>query len=207
MLQNRISPEGSFIKTTARGTWLGNRGVVHNEQKEIVKPYNIKAWIICMLEFKGRHREIMQPDRWTELFFLDEATAFSAGHRPCFQCRYRDHMRFKEYWIKGNPQFGFDMKTPIKEIDAIIHAERISPKGLKVTYPEQIKSLPDGLFINSNDGFYLLWKGRLYHWTPYGYDHSILAIPDQTVEILTPRSIVETVRAGYQLHIDKSVEK
>jgi hypothetical protein len=68
MLQNRVSPNGSFIKTKARGSWLGNRGIIHNENKEIVKTYTIKAWIICMLEFRGRHREIMQPGHWTELF-------------------------------------------------------------------------------------------------------------------------------------------
>lgn len=206
MLQNRVSPNGSFIQTKARGSWLGNRGVIHNEHKEIVKPYTIKAWIICMLEFRGRHREIMQPDRWTELFFLDEATAFSAGHRPCFQCRYKDHIRFKEHWINGNPQYGFDMKKSVKEIDEIIHTERIDKQGRKISYTEQIKNLPDGIILNKEDECYLLSKGKLYHWTPFGYDYYEDAVPELTVEVLTPFSIVNTFKAGYIPQIDKSIE-
>ena len=204
MLQNRVSPNGSIIKTPARGAWLGNRGVIHNEHKEIVKPFNIKAWIICMLEFRGRHREIMQPDRWTELFFLDEATAFSAGHRPCFQCRYKDHIRFKECWIKGNPQYSFDIKTSVKSIDDIIHAERIDRTRIKLTYTEQIKNLPDGVFITNNEESYLLSAGKLYRWTPYGYDKSENALPGRTVEVLTPRSIVNAFKAGYEPQMDKT---
>lgn len=206
MLQNRVSPNGSFIKTKARGSWLGNRGVIHNENKEIVKTYTIKAWIICMLEFRGRHREIMQPGHWTELFFLDEATAFSAGHRPCFQCRYKDHIRFKEYWLKGNPQYGFGMKTSVKAIDEIIHTERIDKYGKKVSYTEQIKNLPDGIILNKEDECYLLSKGKLYHWTPSGYDRCEDAVPELVVEVLTPRSVANAFMAGYDPQIDKSAE-
>lgn len=206
MLQNRVSPNGSIIRTKARGAWLGNRGVIHNEHKEIVKAYAIKAWIICMLEFRGRHREIMQPDRWTELFFLDEATAFSAGHRPCFQCRYKDHIQFKEHWIKGNLQYGFDMKTSIKAMDDVIHAERIDKYGGKVSYTEQIKNLPDGTIFNKEEECYLLSKGKFYHWTPFGYDRYEDAVPELVVEVLTPRSIVNAFMAGYSPQIDKSTE-
>jgi hypothetical protein len=84
MLQNRVDPFGNIIRTPARGAWMGNRGVIHDEHKTIRKAFKIKAWITCALQFKGRHREVMTPNRWTELFFLDEATAFAAGHRPCF---------------------------------------------------------------------------------------------------------------------------
>lgn len=158
IMQNRVSPNGTLIRTKARGAWLGNRGVIHNEKQEIIKPFKLKAWITCVLEFRGRHREIMQPNSWTELFFLDEATTFSAGHRPCFQCRYKDHMRFKEYWLKGNPQYGFDMKTPVKKIDDIIHHERIDRNRQKLMYPEQIKNLPDGIFVDIKEECYLLFN-------------------------------------------------
>ncbi|RAJ80399.1 hypothetical protein CLV59_105508 [Chitinophaga dinghuensis] len=205
MLQNRVSPNGSIIKTKARGAWLGNRGVIHIGT-EIVRAFKIKAWITCMLSFRGRHREIMQPNRWTELFFLDEATAFSAGHRPCFQCRYKDYIRFKEYWLKGNPQYGFDMKTSVKAIDDIIHMERIDMSGKKVTYTDQIGKLPDGVIIIEEEECYLLSYGRLYHWTPYGYDSNEEAVPGRTVEVLTPRSVVNTFMAGYKPQIDKSAD-
>jgi len=197
MLQNRVNPFGELVKTKARGAWLGNRGVIHNEQKEIVRPYKIKAWITCMLVFRGRHREIMQPDRWTELFFLDEATAFSAGHRPCFQCRYKDHIRFKEYWLKGNPGYGFDMQTPVTKIDDIINKERIAKDRSKVTYKAAIASLPNGTFIMYNEQPYLVHDKHIYAWSPEGYATGV-ALPDvEDVIVLTPRSFVNMFSAGY----------
>jgi hypothetical protein len=194
-LQNRVNPQGSIISTAARGVWLGNRGVIHNPQKQIIKPYNLKAWITCALEFRGRHREVMMPDRWTELFFLDEATAFSAGHRPCFQCRYKDHQRFKAAWLKGNPQYGFNEKTPVSEIDKILHAERID-KGGKVTYEEDPANLPDGAFILIDEQPYVIFKGLMYQWTPFGYEKGIALPTIEKVKVLTPGSIVNMFRAG-----------
>ncbi|MDB5149877.1 MAG: hypothetical protein JWQ57_3897 [Mucilaginibacter sp.] len=197
MLQNRVNPFGQLIKTPERGAWLGNRGVIHNEQEEIVRAYKIKAWIACVLEFRGRHREIMQPDRWTELFFLDEATAFSAGHRPCFQCRYKDHQRFKEFWLMGNPKYGFDMKTPVSKIDDILQAERIAADKSKVTYEENTKDLPNGTFVIYNEKPHLLKDGQLYLWSPAGYEKGI-ALPDVgKLRVLTPPSFVNMFSAGY----------
>lgn len=197
MLQNRVNPFGQLIKTAERGTWLGNRGVIHNEHKEIVRAFKIKAWITCVLEFRGRHREIMQPNRWTELFFLDEATAFSAGHRPCFQCRYQDHQRFKAFWLKGNPQYDFDMKTPVSKIDEILQTERIAADKSKVTYEENIMALPNGTFVVYNDQPYLLKDDRLYQWSLSGYEKGI-ALPNvDKLQVLTPRSFVNMFKAGY----------
>jgi hypothetical protein len=196
MLQNRVDPAGNFIRASARGAWMGNRGVIHRN-KEIVKPFNHQAWIICALEFKGRKRKVMQPDRWTELFFLDEATAFSAGHRPCFECRREAALRFKSFWIKGNPQYGFTMKTPISQIDAIIHTERIDAEKRKVTYRTMSSDVPDGTFIQLNENPYLLRDQKLHRWSPSGYTETI-AIPEGTkLTVLTPKSIVNAFRAGY----------
>jgi hypothetical protein len=199
-LQNRVDPQGNIISTTARGTWLGNRGVIHNEQKQIIKPYNLKAWITCALEFRGRHREVMMPNRWTELFFLDEATAFSAGHRPCFQCRYKDHQQFKAAWLKGNPQYGFNEKTPVSEIDKILHAERIN-KGEKVTYDEDPANLPNGTFILIDGKPYAIWGKLIYQWTPFGYEKGITLLTAKKVKVLTPKSIVNMLKAGYEPQI------
>lgn len=197
MLQNRVNPLGQLIKTPERGAWLGNRGVIHNDHKEIVRAFKIRAWITCVLEFRGRHREIMQPDRWTELFFLDEATAFSAGHRPCFQCRYKDHQRFKEFWMKGNPQYGFDMKTPVAKIDDILQAERIAADKSKVTYEENVKALPNGTFVIHDEQPHLLKDDQLYLWSPAGYEKGV-ALPDvNRLQVLTPRSFVNMFKAGY----------
>ncbi|MBB5394542.1 hypothetical protein [Mucilaginibacter sp. AK015] len=197
MLQNRVDPFGSIIKTPARGAWLGNRGVIHNARQQIVRPYKLKAWITCALNFKGRHRQIMQPDRWTELFFLDEATAFSAGHRPCAECRYPDNRRFKNYWLKGNPQYGFDMKTPLKQIDDIIHAERIATDKSKITYSNNLHTLPNGTFVSLQGNAYLVNNKQLYLWSPGGYDLPIPCPDAGEVSVLTPRSFVNMFTAGY----------
>ncbi|UOE51225.1 hypothetical protein MTO98_09060 [Mucilaginibacter sp. SMC90] len=197
MLQNRVDPFGQLIKTPERGTWLGNRGVIHNDDKEIVRAFKIKAWITCVLEFRGRHREIMQPNRWTELFFFDEATAFSAGHRPCFQCRFKDHQRFKEFWLKGNPQYGFDMKTPVSQIDEILQTERIAADKSKVIYEEKLRSLPNGVFVVYNGHPHLLKDDRLYLWSPAGYKKETAMPHVDIVQVLTPRSIVNMFLAGY----------
>ncbi len=199
-LQNRVDPKANIITTPARGAWLGNRGVIHNVQQQIVRPFKVKAWIICALQFRGRHREVMMPDRWTELFFFDEATAFSAGHRPCFQCRYQDHQRFKTAWLAGNPGYGFTDKTPISEIDNIIHAERIT-KGTKVTYEDQLQKLPFGTFIELNTEPYLLANNSLYRWTSFGYEDAEPFPINQTVTVLTPKSVVNAFTAGYKPQI------
>lgn len=200
MLQNRVNPFGQIIKTQHRGTWMGNRGVIHNAGKEIVRQFKVKAWITCALEFRGRHREIMQPDRWTELFFLDEATAFSAGHRPCFQCRYADHQRFKMYWLKGNPEYGFDMKTSVTKIDDILQRERIAADKTKVTYEESLDVLPDGTFITYQNNPYLVKAKQLHLCTPAGYETPIPFPVLDKVQVLTPKSFVNMFAAGYVPH-------
>ncbi len=197
MLQNRVDPGGNIIRTPARGAWIGNRGVLHNEQQEILRPFRLKAWITCVLEFKGRRRPIMAPNRWTELFFLDEATAFSAGHRPCFECRREDAVRFKRHWISGNPSYGFDQRTSIHEIDKIIHAERISRSGEKVTYEAFLADLPMGSFVAHEGKPHLLRDGLLVTWSPFGYGPGIPLPKHARALVLTPRSVVNAFKSGY----------
>jgi hypothetical protein len=197
MLQNRVNPHGDIIKTSARGAWIGNRGQLHGNTKTILRPFKLKAWITCLLQFKGRHREVMSPGLWTELFFLDEATAFAAGHRPCFECRRDDANRFKTAWLAGNPGYGFDKKTAIGKIDEIIHQERIDKDGNKVTFDANIQDLPNGTFIQVNGEPYLVADSQLYHWTPAGYEKPGLPLRAGQVTALTPRSTVNAFSAGY----------
>jgi hypothetical protein len=197
MLQNRVDPTGKIIFTPERGAWMGNRGVIHNGEKRIIKPYVLKTWITCALQFKGRHREVMAKGRYTELFFLDEATAFSAGHRPCAECRREDYNLFKAYWLKGNVEQGFNTKTPIGKIDEIIHQERIGKDKEKLTHKESLSALPDGAFVLLQGTIYLKKGNHLYKWSPAGYSapEPLPGIGD--VDVLTPRSIVNAFRAGY----------
>lgn len=196
MLQNRVDPFGNFIMTSARGSFMGNRGVIHKD-KMIVKPFNHKAWIICLLEFKGRKRSVMRPDRWTELFFLDEATGFAAGHRPCFECRRDDALRFKSFWIMGNPEYNFDMKTSVQLIDNIIHAERIDHEKQKVTHQRKLAEIAAGTFVLLNDEPFVFYNSAFCRWTPFGYDESITLAGDSLLTVLTPRSVVNAFLAGY----------
>lgn len=197
MLQNRVDPWGNIIKTSARGAWLGNRGVIHDEHKIILRSFRLKAWITCVLEFKGRKRQVMTPNRWTELFFLDEATAFSAGHRPCFECRREEAKRFKTAWIKGNPEYSFSEKTPIHEIDEVLHRERIDRSGGKVTFEAMFADLPMGTFVAHADKPWVVAGGRLYPWSPFGYGESVALPAGKRVRVLTPRSTMNAFRAGY----------
>lgn len=205
MLQNRVGPQGNFIKTSARGNWMGNRGQLHNAGKSILRPFKLKAWLICLLEFKGRRREVMAPNLYTELFFLDEATALAAGHRPCFECRREQAGLFKVAWIKGNPQYHFDSKVAINEIDQVIHEQRINKDGTKITFKALLKDLPNGVFIEIDDQPYLLSNGRRYSWSPAGYGKAYPLNQNELVSVLTPASIVNAIRVGYrpQMELDR----
>jgi len=197
MLQNRVDPFGNIIKTVARGLWMGNRGILHNDQKEILRPFKLKAWLICKLEFNGRKRQVMAPHRYTELFFMDEATAFAAGHRPCFECRRQDYSRFKSFWLKGNPEYGFDEKTSFQKIDDILHKERMGRDKSKITFEKQADRLPDGTFVLINDKPYLISGGMMYLWLAYGYEKGISLPAKDKLTVLTPQSVVNAFRAGY----------
>jgi hypothetical protein len=196
MLQNRVDPKGNIIITKARGTLMGNRGQLHGATKSILRPFKLRAWITCLLEFKGWHRPVMAPNQYTELFFLDEATAFAAGHRPCFECRRADYNRFKTAWLTGNPEYEFTQKTSINEIDLIMHRERFDD-GRKVTFEADINTLPDGVFILIGDKPYLKADNQVYGWTAFGYDTDTLLNHLSTVTVLTPKCTVNAFKAGY----------
>src|SRR5690242_9418195 len=204
-LQNRVDPFGELVADPAHGTFMGNRGGrFHTDARTLTKRrWASRQWICCVLAFKGRHREVWGRS-YSELFFLDEATALAAGHRPCFECRREDFNRFKKLWIKANPQYQFSNKTSIREIDKILHAERINTDGTKKMYREYLSNLPDGTFISLEEKPYLLFKKHLYLWTPYGYEKQNAIAINGKVNVLTPISIVHTLRAGYvpQMSLD-----
>ena len=197
-LQNRVDPWGNIIRTNARGAWMGNRGIIHDDRQHIIQPFKLKAWLICRLEFKGRKRAVMTPNRYTELFFLDEATAFSAGHRPCFECRRQDYQRFKSFWLEGNPEYHYNERTSIREIDDILHRERINRAGVKPTFEENIAELPNGTFVLHDGQPFVFADGLLYAWTAFGYEKGQSLPATKMMTVLTPKSVVRAFRAGYQ---------
>ncbi len=146
----------------------------------------------------------MSPGLYTELFFLDEATAFAAGHRPCCECRREDFNKFKSAWLAGNLQYHFDKKTSIREIDNIIHEERINKDHSKPNFEENINNIPNGIFILLNNEPYLVFERQIFLWTPFGYQKGIPLPNVEKIMVLTPRSIVNAFRAGYLPQIDDS---
>ena len=203
--QNRVTPFGEIIATPARGTLLGNRGCLHNDRQQITRPFQLKRWIICQLQFKGRHREVMRPGQYTELFFLDEATALAAGHRPCAECSRPRFEEFRAQWSQANPDLARTSKPPATEIDEVLHRERIDAAKQKLTYEERLGNLPEGSFVTrGGQQSYLLLRGLLWEWHPAGYGQSLSAQPDLIVQVLTPRSIVKTLAGSYRAEIHPS---
>src|SRR3954451_8147614 len=125
--QNRVTPFGEIVAVPERGTMMGNRGVLHDARGRIFRPWQVKRWLICLLEFRGRHRAVMAPNRYTELFFLDEATALAAGHRPCFECRRGRFLAFRDAWAAGNRESIGPEAIRAAMIDDRLHAERVGP--------------------------------------------------------------------------------
>jgi len=182
-LQNRVTPLGELIAHPARGLVYGNRGCLHDDHGRIRRRWATKRWISCRLEFRRRHREpLMQPGKYTELFFLDEATAFAAGHRPCALCRREDYVRFGELWAELHPgAAGADA------IDARLHQERLSGP-----YDAASHQLADGSFVLEGDEPWLVLGESLLRWTPAGYAER-QPRPAQT-RAITPPSLVHVLR-------------
>jgi len=171
---------------------MGNRGgALHRPDKTLSnRRWKTKAWICCALSFKGRSREVMAPNRYTELFFLDEATALAAGHRPCYECRRRDATHFAELWQMAH---GLPGKPRAADIDNVLHRERTRNGSIPRCEPA---SLPNGAFVLWQERPHLVLSRALRPWTLQGYGRSI-DFPDTPVALLTPPAIVAVLRAGY----------
>jgi hypothetical protein len=208
--QNRVSPFGAIVATTARGTLMGNRGCLHDHHDHPVRQYQGRRWIICVLEFKGRTRKPMLPGHYTSLFFLDEATALAAGHRPCAECQRERFTTFRAHWAAANPELAGSATPLVETIDATLHHERISHHRyqhdkIKLTYAEKLDRLPDGVFVvfETSAAPYLVHGNRLFPWSFAGYGQPI-SRTDATVQVLTPRSIVRAIAHGYALGMHPS---
>jgi hypothetical protein len=208
-LQNRVTPYGELIAVSARGALMGNRGRLHDGNRRVVRRRapGYRAWVTCLLAFKGRRRAVMTAGRYTELFFLDEVTAFAAGHRPCGECRRADYRRFKEAWVAGNPERGVAAGLPIDAIDRELHRDRLTSDGGQRMFLADIAALPDGVFVAPTAGRapWLLWGGALWPWSPEGYGHPEPAPMGEMLTVLTPRSTVQAFAAGYMPWADGSV--
>ena len=199
--QNRVTPFGDLIAVPARGTLMGNRGRLHDPTGRVVRRVasGYRAWVTCLLEFRGRRRPVMAPDRYTELFFLDEATALAAGHRPCGECRREDFRRFRTAWLRGNPDRALEPDALIAAIDRELHRDRLGTDGRARVYAAPRSSLPDGVFVAGAGPAeaLLVWRDTLVPWSPAGYGLPRPWPDSRDALVLTPRSTVAAIAAGY----------
>jgi hypothetical protein len=186
-LQNRVDPMGNLIATPERGAWTGNRGVLLDREGKLARTWRLRRWLICRLDYKGMWRPVWTPGRWTELFFLDEATALAAGHRPCAYCRREDSLRFRRAWEAGNGAVG-----SLVELDDLLHAAR------QRRYVASLGELPDGAMVLVGDQPHLWRGGRAWRWTFGGYGGAVPVGPRETVTVLTPEPVVRALREGYE---------
>jgi len=197
-LQNRVTPFGEIVADPARGMFLGNRGCLCDGAGQLARRrWRLKAWITCQLSYKGWWRPVMQPRVWTELFFLDEATALAAGHRPCALCRREAYNRYREAWMRAQ---GLASPPKAIEMDGVLHAERTRRDHSKVTYRARLGDLPDGAMVvlaGTSTQSALVHDGHLFVWSPGGYTPGP-AVTATTAEVLTPRSTIAVLAAGYR---------
>jgi len=204
-LQNRVTPFGEIVANAARGTLMGNRGILHDDERRLgTARWRHPHWICCRLEFRGRKRAVMTPGRYTELFFLDEATGLAAGHRPCFECRRDDFLRFREAWRCA---FGAHTDASAPAIDRALHAARVNSRTRRQTrFEAPLDDLPDGTFValpDASTSALLILGERLLPWRPGGYG-SPRPRPATHGFVLTPRRLVAVLRAGYAPDIHAS---
>src|SRR5215218_3865535 len=194
-LRNRVTPLGELIAHPARGLVYGNRGCLHDSGGEIRRRYDGKRWIACRLRFRGWHRHpLMQPGRFTELFFLDEATAFAAGHRPCALCRREDYRAFIERWQELHPG-----ERSADGVDTQLHGERLDLESRerrlhRLPYAE----LPDGAFVLHDGSPKLVHGTALRAWSTGGYGSASRRPPTGAADVVTPPSLVAVLAAGWQ---------
>jgi hypothetical protein len=202
-LQNRVTPFGEIVAISQRGMFTGNRGIIHDPSTKTLlnRRWTTKAWLVCTCDYKGRRRVVMGSRSWTELFFLDEAVALAAGHRPCFYCRRRAAEQFRESWTaaKGGP------RPSAKAIDAVLHRERIE-RGRKRIHPipGPLTALPDGAMVVIAGSAFTIRSGKAYRWMTEGYAQPERA--EHADGLLTPPSTLLALGAGYRPALHPSID-
>jgi hypothetical protein len=227
-LPNRVTPFGELFAAPARGLLMGNRGGrIHDDRRELAtRRWASRQWICCKLAFNDRHRDVWG-DSYTELFFLDEVTAFAAGHRPCFECRRQDAEDFAALFAgadpnsahsraSGTPEFysqahkfvslgprlrgderSHGERASASAMDKVLHVERLAGK-VKRTHQRDIDTLPDGTMIARDGAAFAVRGNALLRWTPTGYAQTAKRPRAAAVEVLTPPSILAVLQRGYR---------
>ena len=197
--RNRVTPTGEIEAFPLRGAWTGNRGIIH-AGREIVRFHASDLWITCALEFRGRWREQWLPNRWTHLYFHDEAVSFAAGHRPCGECRRGSYVAYRDAWAEAAGH-----RPSATEMNRQLHGERIF-RGTHTRRFHELPwaGLPTGTFVLVDDLPALVVDGGLITWTRTGYGERGKPPKTGTATVITPPSTVTVLKAGYPVQIDDS---
>jgi hypothetical protein len=201
-LQNRVTPFGEIVAISQRGMFTGNRGIIHDPATKTLlkRRWATKTWLVCSCEYKGRRRAVMASRSWTELFFLDEAVALAAGHRPCFLCRREAAERFRDSWAAARGE----LRPSAEAIDTILHHERLERGRRRVhPIPGPLAALHDGAMVVAEGSAFTLHSGRAYRWTNEGY-----APPERLHHadgLLTPPSTLMALSLGYRPALHPSI--
>lgn len=199
-LQNRVLPTGEIVADPARGDFMGNRGILHDEHRRLGPArWRHRNWIVCATAFRGRRRTPMTPGSYTELFFLDEAVALAAGHRPCAECRREAWLAYRAAWVAA----GLPGRRAA-EIDRRLHAARVGRDRRQTVHAADAAALPAGVFVMIGGTPSLLAAGAAHPFAPGGYGPAVPR-PSGTVTVLTPAPTVAVLRAGYRPALHRSV--
>ncbi|GAA1548240.1 hypothetical protein [Kribbella lupini] len=195
-LQNRVLPSQEIVAVPGRGLLMGNRGSLHDADRRLgTTRWRSKAWLCCVLDYKGVSRDPMPPGRWTALFFFDEAVALAAGHRPCAYCRRTDFVRYADAWAGGHD---LDERPRAAAMDALLHSQRVESRSRRQrTTRAVLGGLPDGAMIADADGPALVVGGQVRPWSWSGYTTPVQRSPDDEVTVLTPSANLVVLKAGY----------
>lgn len=196
-LQNRVDPRGALHAVAEHGTLMGNRGILHDADNKIVKQWQHKAWVACVLNSPRPKRNPFTPNNYSELFFLDEATSLSAGHRPCGDCQKSRFHLFKDIWFKANASAVAGPTNSIVVVDRALHAERAARGGSKVTYHAILADLPIGAMFEIDGAIYLNWSKGQLPWSFKGYGLPVSLASSSSVKVLTPASVVRIFANGF----------
>lgn len=206
-LQNRVDPSGQLHAQSHRGTLMGNRGILHDDTRQIRRQWAHKAWVTCTLAYADIRRSVFSPNNYSELFFLDEVTAFAAGHRPCNTCQRARHAAFRQAWLDANMAERSDGHVAISVIDAQLHRERAIRGGGKSTFNARLGQLPRGTMFEYEGAVCLVWTDGLLRWSFSGYSLHPALPPDRNVRVLTPASIVRMFASGFVPRVHPSADQ
>lgn len=192
--QNRVLPTGEIVAIAGRGLFTGNRGILHDERRHLGRSrWRHPHWIICALSYKAVRRQVMSPGTWTELFFLDEAVALAAGHRPCALCRRPAYEAFRDGW-----QAETGLRPSAVAMDRALHAARLGKGGEQRRHRTDWVSLPPGAFVWHHGAAWLVSADQLRRYSPSGYDATGSRPENGRAEVMTPAPTLAVLRAGYQ---------